>query len=179
MGLQERREINPVAKLALHAATARILAVARIHDALQLTGGNDLVDLGALLKTMCRTLHEMAGDAASVNVTVDAISLQAPIALAQPSVLAVNELIVNALRHAFVGRESGAIHVSLVHLQGELRIVVADDGRGLPDDYLQGHGYGLKLVRTMIAKIGGTLEVESKNGARFTLTAPTPAVLAV
>jgi two-component sensor histidine kinase len=172
MGMQERRETNPVARDALHAATARILAVARIHDALQLNGGKDIVDLGGLISTMCRSLQVMAGDTHVVNVVVNAERIETPIALAQPLVLAVNELVVNALRHAFPGSRDGNVVVDVTQVGDEVRIAVADDGVGLPANYLEGRGYGMNLVRMMISKIGGVLQVEGDTGTRFTLSAP-------
>jgi two-component sensor histidine kinase len=174
MGLQERREQNPAARAALHLATARIQAVARIHDALQLNGGNDLVDLGALLATMCETLQAMADEPSTVRIIVNVDPIAAPIALAQPLVLAVNELVVNALRHAFPNGRSGDIIVTLAQIGDELHVTVADDGAGLPDNYCEGRGYGMRLVKMMVAKIRGAIHVENRAGTRFTLCAPMP-----
>jgi len=172
MGMQERRETSDTARAALHAATARIHAIARMHDALQLNGSSNKVNLGALVETMCLTLHAMAGDPIRVKVIVSVEPVEAPIALAQPVVLAVNELIVNALRHAFPADRGGTVHVELKCVDGELRVIVADDGAGLPADHDKAGGFGMKLVRMMANKIGATLHVESAPGARFTLCAP-------
>ncbi len=172
MGMQERRETNPAVRGALHAATARIQAVARMHDALQLNGSMDAVNLGALVQTMCVSLHAMAGDPISVKVIVNVEPVEAPIALAQPVVLAVNELVVNALRHAFPAERGGTIAVELHRVGGELRAVIADDGVGLPAEYAKSAGFGMKLVQMMAAKIGAKLHVESATGARFTLSVP-------
>ncbi len=174
MGMQERRETNPAARGALHAARARIQAVARMHDALQLNGSTDAVNLGALIEKMCTSLHEMAGDPLRVQVIVDAEPLEAPISLAQPVVLAVNELVVNALRHAFPDDRAGTVHVTLKSIDGELRVVVADDGAGLPANHDHAAGFGMKLIRMMASKIGATLQIESTPGARFTLSAAHP-----
>ena len=175
MGLQARRATDPVARDALRAATSRIQAVARIHDALQLSGGGkDVVDLGALIEAMCKSLHAMAGDPHAIDIVVNVERIETPLALAQPLVLAVNELVVNALRHAFPDNRSGSITVNVVRVEGEVRVFVADDGAGLPADYLEGRGYGMNLVRTMVAKIGGVLRVEGDAGARFMLSAPAP-----
>jgi two-component sensor histidine kinase len=172
MGMQERRETSPTARAALHAATARIQAVARMHDALQLNGSTDAVNLGALIETMCASLHKMAGDPLRVRVIVDAEQIDTPVALAQPVVLAVNELVVNALRHAFPVDRGGTVRVELQCVDGELRVVVADDGAGLPADHDKATGFGMKLVRMMANKIGAKLHIENASGARFTLSAP-------
>jgi two-component sensor histidine kinase len=174
MILQARREESVSAREALRAAAARIESISRIHDALQETGGEDSVDLGAVLETMCRSLHAMAGDPRSVSIFVAAEPIQTPVALAQPIVLVVNELVVNALRHAFSDNRPGTIRVTAAQADGELRIVVADDGDGLPSDYAEGNGYGMTLVRMMAAQIHGVLHVENRAGAHFTLAAPAP-----
>jgi two-component system, sensor histidine kinase PdtaS len=175
MTLQAHREESVSAREALRAAAARIESISRIHDALQETGGEDSVDLGAVLETMCRSLHAMAGDPRSVSIFVAAEPIQTPVALAQPIVLVVNELVVNALRHAFSDNRPGTIRVTAAQTDGELRIVVADDGDGLPSDYAEGNGYGMTLVRMMAAQIHGVLHVENRAGAHFTLAAPAPA----
>lgn len=172
MGMQERRESNPSARAALHAATARIQAVSRMHDALQLEGSADVVKLGAMIETMCASLHAMAGDPLRVKVVVNAEPVESPIAIAQPVVLAVNELVINALRHAFPENTGGTITVTLHRVDGELRVTVADDGVGLPPGYDSNNGFGMKLVRMMASKIGATLNIENTGGARFTLVAP-------
>lgn len=172
LGMQARREADAKVQEALHAAAARIVAVARIHDALQLQGSHDLVDLGALIQTMCESLHTMAGARASTRIVVDAAQMHAPLALAQPVVLAVNELVINALRHAFPDNLDGSVKVTLTSTARQLNVCVADDGVGLPSDYASGRGYGMTLVRAMITKIGGRLDAENRAGACFTLTAP-------
>jgi len=173
LGLQERREANPAARQALHTAILRIQAVARIHDELQLSSNNDVVDLGALIASMCKSLNAMASDGADVRIGAEVECIKAPLALAQPLVLAVNELIINALRHAFPNG-GGAINVNVGRAGGDLRILVADNGPGLPSNHSESRGYGMKLVRAMVADVGGAMLIENASGARFTLTVPAP-----
>lgn len=172
LGLQARRETNGAARYALNAATARIQAVARIHEALQLDGGTDGIDVGAVIATMSKALNVMAGEPASVEIIVRDESVQVPLTLAQPIVLAVNELVINALRHAFPDGRSGAVMITVARDGERVRIDVCDDGVGLPAGYADGRGYGTMLVRAMVAKIGGRLDVDTLSGARFTLSAP-------
>ncbi|MGE0185911.1 MAG: sensor histidine kinase [Hyphomonadaceae bacterium] len=172
LGLQARREKSAATRDALQAATTRIQAVARIHDALQLDGGEDVVDIGALIATMSKSLHAMAGEPSSIEIIVHAEPIPAPLKLAQPMVLAVNELVLNALRHAFPDGRRGTVVITVAQSCGRLEISVADNGAGLPAGYAEGRGYGMTLVRAMIAKVGGRLDANSSAGARFTLSAP-------
>lgn len=172
MRLQARREPAGSARAALLAAAARVGSVAGIHDALQATQGADLVDLGATLRNMGTSLQAMAGDEGMIQVIVDAEKIEMPVAHAQPITLAVNELVVNALRHAFPDRERGSVRIVLRNTKSGVTVSVVDDGIGLPQSFTVGQGYGTALVGKMMKQIGGKLETESKGGARFTIHAP-------
>jgi two-component sensor histidine kinase len=172
MNLQASRETTQSAREALKAAGGRIMSVARIHDALQANAGTNAVNLGDVLTTMCEALDVMAGDPGRIAVVVDVETIDAPVALAQPLALAVNELVVNALRHAFPGNRRGVVIVSVAHASDHLCISVADDGVGLPDGYAAGAGYGIKLVNMMARQLGGQLRIESDQGSKFTICAP-------
>jgi two-component sensor histidine kinase len=172
LGLQARRETSDAARAGIHAAAARIQAVARIHDALQLDGGGAAPDIGALIATMSASLRDMAGAPLSIEIIVRVQPIKVPLTLAQPLVLAVNELVLNALRHAFPDGRRGAIMVTVTRDCDGVRITVSDNGVGLPPGYADGRGYGMTLVRAMIAKIDGRLDVKTSSGARFTLSAP-------
>lgn len=175
MQIQARREESPSARAALGAAATRIRSVASIHDTLQKNPGNHLVDLGAMLQSTCLSLQSMAGDSRFVSVVVSADPVHAPVAIAQPVVLAINELVINAMRHAFQEGQTGVIEVTADLRDGELRLVVADNGKGLPANYTEGRGYGMRLVKLMVTQMGGALEAIGVGGARFTLTVPVAA----
>ncbi len=172
MSLQARRESSAAVRDALLVAAARVGSVASIHDALHRNGGNGLVDLGEALRVACASLQIMAGDTGHVDIAVGIESLKVPVAQAQPLILAVNELVVNALRHAFHGRETGSVRVSLSHDDKHLRITVADDGAGLSAGRTNGHGYGMTLVNMMMKQIGAELQAETRAGTCFTIHAP-------
>ncbi len=175
MRLQAKRERSGPARAALSAAAARVSSVAGIHDALQETRGHDRVDLGATLCKMCASLQAMAGDNGHIDVVVDAEALEVPLALGQPIALAVSELVVNALRHAFPDGDNGSVRISLRRTDAGITISVADDGIGLPPDHAAAQGYGMALVGMMMKQIGGRLQTESRIGTKFTIHAPLPA----
>jgi two-component sensor histidine kinase len=172
MSLQARREASSTARDALKKAAERVGTIARMHDALQVTSGSGCVDIGAILKAMGASLQAMAGDEDRISVIVDIEPMHIPIDTAQPLVLAVNELVINALRHAFPDERKGHVRISLRRLDGGLCVTVADDGVGLPSDYSGGQGYGMKLIRLITKQIGGVLHVSSEAGATLSICAP-------
>ena len=177
MTLQAGRETSASVCNALESAAGRVRAIGGIHDALQGSIGVDTVDLGAVLSTMCASLQTMASDEGHISIIAKAEPLQVPVALAQPLALAVNELIVNALRHAFPGMNAGVVLVSLAHTDDDMSVTVADDGVGLPDGYAVGRGYGMQLVAMITKQVGGELRVEREDGAEFTIRVPLVAPL--
>lgn len=170
--MKARRAETPDVAMALKGAAAQIRAISHIHDVLQQSGERQIVDLGDVLIDLCESLQAMTGDARAITIEGAAEAIETPIWFTQPVVLAITELITNALRHAFDEGRDAAVHVSLAHHDGQFRIVVSDNGRGLPPGYAEGKGYGMTLVRAMVQQIGGTLLAETDGGARFTITAP-------
>jgi two-component sensor histidine kinase len=91
---------------------------------------------------------------------------------AVPLGLIVNELITNAYKHAFKGRNKGNIIIEVVQVENEqtqLRII--DDGIGLPKEFdpYSKNSLGLRLVQGLIRQLDGEYAYECKNGAQFVL----------
>ncbi len=172
LSLQASQQDNDSGRDALHTAAARIQAVASMHDALQ-GEGHDWIDLGAALRMMCRSLQEMGG-ASGVNVQVTAETLRTSADFAQPLLLAVNELVLNAMRHAFPDNRAGSVVVTLGSAGGQLHVVVADDGVGLTLDNPKPRGFGMALVEMMTDKIKGSLHIDTTSGTKVTIMTPEP-----
>jgi len=80
--------------------------------------------------------------------------------------LVVNELMTNALKHAFVGREKGIISLSSLVDEDGCRVIVSDDGRGLPEDggWPQSGKLGAVIAQSLRQNAKATLEVHSTRG---------------
>jgi two-component sensor histidine kinase len=95
-----------------------------------------------------------------------------PISVAVPVGLIINELLSNALKHAFSGRGEGKIEVSLATSEGgRINLAVSDDGVGPPPgfDINESKTLGLRLVKILAEdQLQGTLEVTSDGGATLT-----------
>ncbi len=172
--LQAKHETSDVARDALNRAAARIMSVAHVHDALQLNASEADIDMGLALTTMCRSMETMAGDPGRIHVQVETPPepVLVSVIFAQPIMLIVNELTINALKHAFPDGRSGSVCVSLTCAGAVLHLCVSDDGVGLPDGYSDSQGFGMNLVRMAVRQISGKLTITSANGTCFTLDAP-------
>jgi two-component sensor histidine kinase len=113
-----------------HRLAGRVESLALLYDALSRdTAGN--VDLGIYL-TEIATAVMRAHAAEGIRLDMKVDTWPVSIDIAMPTGLVVNELLTNALKHAFDG-DSGTITLRCVVEDDECRVVVGDDGRGLPE----------------------------------------------
>ncbi len=163
----------PSGEDAAKAVAARVDQIANLHDLLQLSSDGDVVDLGELLNRVRGSLETIvAVEPRRIEILLDAGPIAAPVEFARSVMMAVSELIMNAIRHAFPDGRCGTIRITAAAVAGALHVVVADDGVGLPAEPADGTGFGLRLAHAMAGHIGGTLVAGNDRGARFTLVAP-------
>lgn len=88
-----------------------------------------------------------------------------------PCGLIVNELISNALKYAFSDQKVPKIKLSLAQEEEVVKMVIKDNGIGLPNNFSLKNlnSLGLQLVDTLVHQLGGKIEIESMNGASFTI----------
>jgi two-component sensor histidine kinase len=110
----------------------RVQALAILYDLLAGEGADDGIDLGVYLSQVASSVMQAhAVEGIRLNLKVDTWPVS--INVAMPAGLVVNELMTNALKHAFVGRDGGTIEVSSLVTETGCRVVVSDDGVGLPE----------------------------------------------
>lgn len=82
----------------------------------------------------------------------------------------INEIITNAMKYAFTGRNDGTIKITATNINKLVKIVIEDNGRGIPDpDFSSPNKFGLQLVAMMTKMLHGALKVENNAGTIFTL----------
>lgn len=110
----------------------RISALALLYASLSGEGLGETVDLGVYLSQVASSVmqaHATAGIRLELKIDTWPVSIN----VAMPTGLVVNELLTNALKHAFVGRDGGTISITCTVDGSGCRVVVADDGIGLPE----------------------------------------------
>jgi PAS domain S-box-containing protein len=82
--------------------------------------------------------------------------------------LLVNELISNCLKHGLSSNRPGTIHVSARIIPGAVRLVIRDNGNGLPDNFeiARKNSMGLKLVESLTRQLGGEIKFLSNTGCQ-------------
>jgi two-component sensor histidine kinase len=162
------------AREALRESINRILSIAAVHEVLSEKGFR-LVDVKQVLDQVAQTVTQnrlYPQKDLCVEVQGDEIAL--PSRSATALTLAVNELVQNALKHAFVGREAGSITVALRSHPPGFEVEVQDDGVGLTSGEPPPHSLGLQIVEALVGQdLGGQLNIERNGlGTRVTIHVP-------
>ena len=92
---------------------------------------------------------------------------------ATPCGLIVNELILNALEHAFPAHQPGNLFLTLKQTTtGTIMLQIQDDGQGLPADFnfRKTQSLGWQLICLLTEQLEGDIQVNSQNGTQVTLT---------
>ncbi len=143
----------------------RINSLALLYDLLSGEGQTDGIDLGVYLSKIASSVMEAhAVEGIRLELKVD--SWPCSINVAMPAGLVVNELMTNALKHAFVGRDGGTITISSLVDDTGCRVIVADNGIGLPEGTIwpQSGKLGAVIAQSLQQNAKATLEVHSAAG---------------
>ncbi len=174
LDMQARGSSNKDTIDALSESKDRSNAMALIHG--QLYEGSDLSEInmnGFVNRLLVQLLQSYPVQDTKITPIVSVADYPFPISMAVPVGLILNELLSNALKHAFVDRKEGTIEVSLTTSEeGKINLTVSDDGVGLPDGFdINATGtLGLRLVKILTEdQLQGTLEVISKEETTFNM----------
>lgn len=128
----------------------RVHGIAAVHEVLAERGFR-LVDLKHVLERITRAMVEsMVSPEQKVTIEVTGEAMLLHSRSASNLALVINELVQNALDHAFTNQRAGHIGISLGHAPEELIIVVSDDGVGLAEG--ADPGLGLEIVQVLVAE---------------------------
>jgi two-component sensor histidine kinase len=149
----------------------RIESIQILYGLLSDQAADDVIDLGVYLSRIASAVlqaHAMEGIRLDLKVDVYLVSVN----VAMPTGLVVNELLTNALKHAFTGRPAGTITLhSLTDADG-CRITIADDGVGLPEGVVwpKRGKLGSAIVQSLRENAKADLEIESRPGRGVRVT---------
>jgi two-component sensor histidine kinase/DNA-binding response OmpR family regulator len=154
----------------------RIKSIALIHDRIYKSDNLTQIDFVKYLRNittyLTRTFEKN-------NITIDIHSTREALLdldTAFPLALIVNELVSNALTHAFCDDKGGTITIRFEE-EGEKKILtIADDGAGIPED-VKFHSpvtLGLQLIQELTDQLDGTITMERAGGVSVSLTFKAP-----
>jgi two-component sensor histidine kinase len=149
----------------------RIEAIKILYSLLDERGSGDEIDLGVYLGEIATAaMRSYAVEGVRLDLKVDAYTVSVNVAM--PAGLVVNELLTNALKHAFAGRDGGTITLHSLTDGNGCRVIVADDGNGLPEgvEWPRRGKLSSLIVRSLRENAKAGFDVESAPGRGMRVT---------
>lgn len=154
--MQSRTITDPETRSSMQAMLARVEALSTAHRRLYQTKDTTSFDLADFIRDLVGDLVSAFGDG-KLDLHLDLEHQDMPADKAAPLALIVNELVTNALKHAFADREGGRLGIRVHKPNGKLRIEVADDGHGM-NGAKDTSSFGLRLVSSLARQLQAEIE---------------------
>jgi PAS domain S-box-containing protein len=153
----------------------RISTMAKIHTMLYQSEDMSRVDFGGFIRDLVGRLQQfygIAGSPVKIHVNVSDVSLTIETSI--PCGLILNELVSNALKHAFPEGNGGEVNISMTTAGDRVVLTVQDNGIGFPEavDFHNTKSLGFGLVNLLVGQINGIIELQVEGGTTFTTTFP-------
>jgi two-component sensor histidine kinase len=169
--LQASQTKEPELKRSLMEARARIGVVAAVHQRLYSTSQHDRVEFAEYLRELAAETIGALGTDERIRLVFAADSeVVLPLTKAVPLALVVSELLTNSVKYAFPNEATGTIRVELYSEDDAVRVLIADDGCGLPDGFnsARSMGIGMRIVTALTRQIRASVSiVPQEPGAGF------------
>ena len=175
LNIQSRQITDPAVLAMIAESQNRVKAMALVHERLYRSDDISSIEIAEYVKFMGTGLIKFYGTtSAQVRLEVDMPGIRFDINRAIPLGLLINELLSNALKHAFPAGRKGTISVTGNKDEKAIRIIVRDDGAGIPAsfDWKNTDSLGLHLVNSLTEQLSGTIELDRSSGTKFIITVP-------
>ena len=174
LSLQAARIAEPAVAELFAESRNRVRSMALVHENLYRAGNFARISMATHIQNLCAHLTRAYGmNCRRVELAIRIGDVELDLDRAVPCGLIVNELVSNALKHAFPDARAGRVCVELQPFGDQQHVlVVGDNGVGLPPD-LDCHradSLGLQLVDDLTQQLHGNIMVNRKGGTTFTMT---------
>ncbi len=173
--LEANRSSAPDVRAVLVEMKNRVISMALLHELLYRSDTLASVNLATYLAELARQVFESSALHAGIRFESRIDPVAVDLDQAVPCGLLVNELLANALKHAYPNGRRGVVRLTVSHAldpatgADAVAITVEDDGVGLAPDFenRRKRSLGLQMVTDLTRQLDGTLEIDAPSGARF------------
>lgn len=166
---QENSSDDDKTKVIFREARNRIKSMLMIHEKLYESENLAFIDFGLYTNHLVEDISKTFGkDDISLSIEAEEIYLEMDKALS--CALIINEVVTNALKHAFSQGDKGTISISLTNSNNnEVCLMIKDNGKGISSDNNQKKTLGFHLIEGFVQHLKGTFSFCEDNGTKFTL----------
>lgn len=176
LDLQSQHIEDPTTQKLFQDSKSRVKSMALIHEKLYESKNLAYLNFAEYLEVLSHYLfqsYQVSSSHITLRLKLEPIILNTQQAI--PCGLIINELISNALKHAFPNQTEGLVEVYLSSDENQHYVlIVRDNGMGLPrqSEVAPVKALGLQLVKLLTAQLEGILEINSQIGTEFCLRFP-------
>lgn len=172
LSLQSDSIKDAEARQAFQEGQDRVYSMTLIHQNLYQTDNLTSMDIKEYIEKLADSLFQSYNiRQENIQLSIDAESLLIDVDTLIPIGLILNELLSNALKHAFPAGEEGQIDVIFKQEAEALLLSVKDDGVGIPNDKLEDHSssFGMTLIKSFAKKLGAEFITDTQHGTSLSL----------
>ncbi|MBN3882903.1 MAG: PAS domain S-box protein [Nostoc sp. JL34] len=169
--LQSQTLKDPEVIKVLRESQNRIESISLIHKNLYTSANIGQIDVADYISNLAASLlisYQICPGKIALETDIDSVSLNVDQAIACG--LVINELISNALKHAFPNQQVGTISIALRNIGNSIEMTIRDNGIGLPEnlDWRNTDSLGLSLVYDLVTEqLEGNITLERNHGTGF------------
>jgi two-component sensor histidine kinase len=170
--LEADREESLVLRASREKSLQRIYAMALVHEILYQTDELESIDLGRYATQLIDDVR--SGSAIDFTLAAEK-DIRVGLDFAVPFGLLLNELVTNAVEHAFPEGRAGRVEISVESESGgAIGLSVSDDGVGIPEGLRleRARTLGLNLVNALAVQLHGRMDLDRRSGTRWTILFP-------
>jgi len=149
----------------------RIVSMKTIHEHLYKNDNFSDIFLNDYFMTLVTEISKSYQKSSEkIKIVINTGSTKTSLNMAVTCGLIVTEIISNSFKYAFENRTDGEISISTEKISDEVcRLTIGDNGIGLPDtiDFDNTNTLGIKIIRTLVRQLNGTMKIDTSNGTKY------------
>lgn len=168
LNLQIETITNKQALSALQDAISRVHSMALLYEKLLLKDDYQTTSTKEYIDSLIEEIISLFPVGLSLKIKMQISDFQLDPQILIPVGIIVNELLTNIMKYAFTGRDSGFIEVTLTEDQGKIKLIILDNGNGLPEGFEleKQNGFGLMLIEMLTQQLDGSFTIENHVGTK-------------
>jgi PAS domain S-box-containing protein len=171
LSLQAGLAQDTASTIALEDARRRLVSMSRLYDTLYLSKSYSKLSIKAFLAPLIEEIITNFPGSNKVKIKKDIQDFMLKVEYIQPLGIMINELLTNTMKHAFDGKEDGVIEVTARNMEGNVILIIEDNGKGMGEfrEVESPAGFGLQLVQELASQMNGSIRTEQGKGTRVVL----------
>lgn len=162
---------NDDAISALRQSQFRVQSIALVHEKLYQSENLSYIVFDQYIRDLLQAVSSAYNsEGSNIDIKTDLERIVLNINQAIPCSLLLNELIMNAFKHAFDDQDHGIISVSMSTSDNQVNMRVRDNGKGFPVEKVKTGSFEMSLIETLGKQLGGNIEFQNDQGADIKVT---------